>query len=165
MNANPLRRSRLVVLSVTLGCTPASEPPIETTNPPPITAPAPEVTLYAKGGRCYQEVEEHCPEGKKCNPPAPEQVDCPPVQAATLTVTEAACSLDVDWRCLPDTVCKPLKEQATPCPEGLWPASYRLHTTADGRCRAMVKTSCPEGVTCNPPPPRSIDCPPPLGGV
>lgn len=53
----------------------------------------------------------------------------------------------VDHRDTPD--------QQAPDSERTWTVSLE----GSGACTAMGATSCPEGASCNPPPPAKVDCP------
>ena len=53
--------------------------------------------------------------------------------------------------------------QPQPDPQQGTPPDYQRNWTvkldSDGACRAYVEVHCKKGATCNPPPPRKIECP------
>src|SRR5690606_27985563 len=87
-------------------------------------------------GTCVELVNIQCPEGLMCNPPPPRTVPCPPDDS------EAAQG------------------------EGERPdagKTTRIVRRDDGTCwEHIVDFECPppERATCNPPPPRRVECPP-----
>jgi hypothetical protein len=101
------------------------------------------------------------------NPPAPQEIECPPGMTGNVTMTvallgEGRCAV-VPPGCGEPACAKP----TTPCP---LPAGQKLVKklayvwTIEKRgdtCHAEEEDNdCPPGVDCNPPAPRMFDCPP-----
>ncbi len=82
--------------------------------------------------------------------------------AASLVVTLAAagCGRTVDHRepvhPNPPPVTTTEPTPPTPTPDG---RQWSVMVMGDGTCGAMEEIACPEGASCNPPPPAKIACP------
>jgi hypothetical protein len=77
------RRQPRRVLAASFVVTVAAAPSIAACKKTPLTdgdPPAGNESAYVnrrEDGKCYMSVPEHCPKGASCNPPPPQQVDCP----------------------------------------------------------------------------------------
>ncbi len=139
-------------------------------------------------GRCFERWEKTCPEGYRCNPPPPKQVQCPPAARPNDTVEKRAdgtCwAFPTDFRCPPPpSTCNPPPPRQVLCPEAKpepptpdpkfapppppeqptlpdAPPGAKLIRNADGSCVAFIDPKCPPNVPCNPPPPMPVKCPP-----
>jgi hypothetical protein len=76
------RRQPRRVLAASFVVTVAAAPSVAGCKKTPLTDPDPPGNDSAyvnrrEDGHCYLSVPEHCPKGASCNPPPPQQVDCP----------------------------------------------------------------------------------------
>lgn len=171
----PVRWTPAVVVTVALsgGCDKSSEPESAPTTATPPTGAADEGEkadgdgaedgdaddwtsteriLQQGDGTCWRHVSVRCPEGVMCNPPAPEQVDCPPELAGA---TGASGATGATGAAGPTGATdEPLSE--------LKQGNSTIRVVDNGNCRQFFSSNCPEGARCNPPPPRIIPCPPEL---
>jgi hypothetical protein len=78
-------------------------------------------------GTCTRYVAVDCPEGVKCNPPPPQQVDCPdekdlpeaPKTAGDLFVDKQGyCNFVREVKCPPNVPCNPPVPERVRCPKG-----------------------------------------------
>lgn len=139
-------------------------------------------------GHCFVSETVRCPPNATCNPPPPRRIACPDGGVGLdLDNFEGGVGRLEDGRCvtiLPPTcpvettVCTENLGEAVPCPEPgdkgkalrfdrfvpkktelLRPAG-RILRRADGTCTLLAEPPrCPPNATCNPPPPRPIECP------
>jgi hypothetical protein len=87
-------------------------------------------SIGAWDGKCTLNVPVHCPKGATCNPPAPDEIDCPPAYR------DAAAPAPISRR-------PPGKESWVRVKPRLW--AY------DGRCWMVGERFCA-------PPPRPLEC-------
>lgn len=121
---------------------PTAEPPTDTTKGtddqswvPNIGAIAPGI-LHAPDGTCSIQ--------HPANPPWSERVDC-----------ETGKPLKPEEQ---QPVATPEKKPEADLPAA--PKGWRVERTSDGKCTAYAPSdNCPEGMACNPPPPRAVKCP------
>lgn len=172
-----LRSSALALpLVMTLGCSSTSNTGGGQSSP----------TVYrGADGWCHITYDMKCPPDATCNPPPPQRIDCPTdlgklshdgwqpgvgriadgtcvtLEAPTCTVATDTCAenLGNTTACPEDP--KTLRFDRYKPPEPTKPKyAGRILRRADGTCTLLASPpSCPPNVTCNPPPPRPIDCP------
>lgn len=143
------RGSRLVTVTsaaLTLGCAGL----VDTTS-----GPSSRIT-YRADQKCYREEPEDCPPDASCNPPPPEEVDCPPIAYRRIIPRiDGICLHDVELECPEDTSCSSVSREAG-CP----PSFVRAITRGDdGACTVQRELECPPDTACESPPPVAADCP------
>ena len=90
-------------------------------NPPP-PPPKQEVRIaQLPDGTCTRQEIEDCPPDKKCNPPAPTPVDCPPLNETGVTNREGTCVAVQAFECPPEFICPKPNEKKVDCPNDLKP--------------------------------------------
>ncbi len=111
-------------------------------------------------GTCQTVGAFDCPEAWSCSGEATITGECPPQLGEADRIEGSyiyGCTLVTgDDRVLTNN-----------CPESMtrpMPANYRIDDNGDGTCTAWFTgdTHCPEGASCNPPPPQDVACPPEL---
>ncbi len=142
--------------------TPSACPPPEegTCNPPPptpIDCPPASITAISRqpDGTCIAQSTFDCPASLDCEP-LRQPVDCPEALGDAPSIQRHhpyGCAL-----VSADTY------TVVPCPPSMehpLEASYRIEASGDG-CIAWFtgNSPCPEGASCNPPPPVEVPCPP-----
>lgn len=156
------------ILTVAASCGSKSGEP-----PPPKRFPGTMWSVWMQLPGCKAGVDMrdiHCPPNVECNlpnPPAPQDIECPPGASGKTTqyVAELA---DKTCVLVPDG-CVELGCAKTPSPCPLPPGqklvhkiSFTWHIEKRGEgCHVEEEDhDCPPGMDCNPPKPRMIPCPP-----
>lgn len=123
------------------------------------------VTMQLPGCQAVMDVD--CPPDIACNPPPPQDVECPP-GASGKTATRIAELADKTCAIVPpgcfDPSCAKLPAPC-PLPRGqklVHKIAFAWHIEKRGEgCHIEEEDhDCPPGVDCNPPQPRMIPCPP-----
>ncbi len=116
---------------------------------------------------CQAVMDVSCPPDVACNPPMPQEVECPP-GASGSTVTRVGELADGTCAIVPHG-CLELGCAKIPAPCPLPPGQKVVHKIAFAwhiekrgeTCHVEEEDhDCPPGVDCNPPRPRMIPCPP-----
>lgn len=111
---------------------------------------------YRADQTCYRSFPEDCPPDASCNPPPPEEIECPPISSQRIVSrADGTCERVVVLECPEDTSCSSAA-QPVDCPSAFVRSISR---SDDGTCTAYRELECPEGHYCDTPPPASTDCP------
>ncbi|MFT5686961.1 MAG: hypothetical protein ACI8RZ_007918 [Myxococcota bacterium] len=151
-------------LNVPYSCPPPEEG--MTCNPPPIREePCPPLASVRQisrqpDGTCQATGPLDCPEAWSCTSDGTVTLECPPQLGESERIetnTVYGCTLITGSQ----------YTQTADCPEGMshpMQPNYRIEVNEDGSCTAWFTgaSHCPEGASCNPPPPRDVACPPEL---
>jgi len=116
---------------------------------------------------CQAVMDVDCPPNVACNPPPPQEVECPPgTSGKTVTrigeLDDKSCAI-VPPGCLEIDCAK--TPAPCPLPQGQKVVhkivfAYRIEKRGETCHVEEEDHDCPPGVDCNPPKPRSIPCPP-----
>ncbi len=145
---------------------PANCPPPEegtTCNPPPpLEQPCPQLESVHRierqpDGTCRSTGWFECPDGWSCSEGFTVD-DCPPQLGEAESIER-----NYVYGCV--IVSGSTRTQTADCPPQIstaLSADYRIEENGDGTCTAWYTGSsgCPEGASCNPPPPADVPCPP-----
>ncbi len=121
--------------------------------------------VHRSDGSCWKTYSDNCPEGASCNPPPPEEVDCetgakvqpiltnPPNIDLSDSGGGAVESVEAEGGA------EAVDAGSNAKTSGLL-GGPDIQRRPDGSCWRVVHVDCPPGVSCNPPPPKRVPCPP-----
>jgi hypothetical protein len=161
------RLAAAFVVTISAGCGGSGSTPIQTK--PPTEATGPEDPNWVPNigsvqGGFYRDGEGKCFIQHPANPPWSEPVDCETQKPLPAEPDKPpADSKPVDTPTSDTKPTDPKPPEAEPqvdlasLPPA--PAGWRLSKLPNGACMAYPSSHCSDGKRCNPPPPRTVQCP------